>query len=201
MQQHICKGCGVNKPASEYRIHKRGYRIGKCRDCEREYQREWSSRDPEKYRRRKRESMARRRASDPEAARQREREMYHANRGARLIAMKEYQQRRFFWLRATKLKGATARDLASMWKRQRGRCALTGARLDRTAQVDHIIPKARGGLDDLDNLQWVSAAANLAKRDLTQAEFVALCDSVMRWLGERIAMVDAMENAEHKEAA
>jgi 5-methylcytosine-specific restriction endonuclease McrA len=185
-----CKGCGVNKTVADFRVHKRGYRIGKCRECERTYQREWSQRDPAKYRERKRESMARRRAADPQAVREYQRQDYRNNRDARLAVMAAYQRRRFFWIRATKLSGVTAHDLARLWRAQSGLCALTGRRLDRSAQLDHKLPKARGGLD-AGNLQWVCQEVNLAKRDLTDVEFVALCDDVMSWIGKRIAMVQA----------
>lgn len=190
-----CKGCGMNKAAEEFRVHKRGYRIGKCQECERAYQREWSRRDPEKYRQRKRESMARRRAADPEAARAYARHDHHANRPARTAKMREYAARRFFWAKATKLRApvrATPADLWKLWKAQRGLCALTGRRLDRSAQLDHKVPRARGGGDELANLQWLSPEANLAKRDLTDDEFAALCGDVMRWIGRRVQMVDAM---------
>ena len=62
--------------------------------------------------------------------------------------------------------------------------------MDRSAQVDHILPKARGGSDDLSNLQWVCKEANIAKRHMTDAEFVALCSDVMNWIGRRIQLVE-----------
>lgn len=195
----ICKSCELTKEASEYRIHKRGYRIGKCRDCEREYQRELSRRDPEKYRARKRESMARRRAADPEAARAYRNAYHAANRKVQTKKMRDYYARRFFWGKAMKLRGtdrANAKKLANLWRAQKGLCALTGRRLDRTAQLDHKTPKARGGGDEIQNLQWLCPEANLAKRDLTDAEFATLCEDVMRWIGERIAAVDAVKSAE-----
>lgn len=61
----VCKACGLEKSPSEFRIHKRGYRIGKCKPCEAMYQRNWSKRDPEKYRERKRVSMTRLRELPP----------------------------------------------------------------------------------------------------------------------------------------
>lgn len=198
---HDCKGCGLNKPPEEYRVHKRGYRIGKCRQCEREYQREWTKRDPDKFRKRKRESMAARRRADPEAVREYQRQDWIQNRPARIAAMKAYQHRRFFWLRACKLDGITAFDLASIWRKQRGRCALTGRRLDRTAQIDHIHSKARGGGDDKSNLRWLCREANMARRELSDAEFLALCSDCMRWIGTRIAMVDAIRQPEMERAA
>lgn len=186
----VCKSCGVTKPPLEFRVHKRGHRLGKCKACEREYQREWSRREPEKYRARKRESMAKIRAANPDAARAYSREYHAANRDQRTAKMREYTRRRFFWTKAMKLRGedrATAEDLAALWKSQRGRCALTGRQLDRSAQLDHKLPKARGGDDRASNLQWLCEPANLAKRDLTDEEFVALCADVMRWIGQQIA--------------
>lgn len=185
-----CKACEVAKPAPAFRVHKRGYRIGKCRDCENDYQRQWYMRDPEKIRRRKRESMARRRAADPEAARAKERAWDAANRDRRRASARAYLAKRFFYVRVCHLRGsdrANARDLWALWHRQRGRCALTGRRLNRAAQLDHILPKARGGGDNISNLRWVCQEVNLAKRDLTDAELVALCVDVMSWIGERIA--------------
>lgn len=141
----------------------------------------------------KREGMARLRAKDPDAARRKRNEYHARNREKETAKMRAYYARRFFWGRAMKLRGedrATAKVLASIWKMQRGLCALTGRRLDRTAQLDHIVPRARGGTDIPQNLRWVCNEANLAKRDLTDAEFLTLCQDVMRWIGERIQAVE-----------
>lgn len=147
----------------------------------------------EETRKAKREGMARLRASDPELAR-RKRNDYHAkNRDAQTLKMRNYYTRRFFWGRAMKLRGpdrASYKELAQLWKAQRGICALTGRRLDRFAEVDHIIPKSRGGTDHISNLRWVCRTVNLAKRDLTDAEFSALCNEVICWIGHRIEMVN-----------
>lgn len=141
----------------------------------------------------KRISMARARAENPAKFRKRGRDRYSANPEIEKAKMRAYYGRRFFWGRAMKLRGperATTIEVARMWKRQRGRCALTGERMDRTAQLDHIVPKARGGDDSIGNLRWVTEAANIAKRHMTDAEFLALCRSVASWIGERIALVD-----------
>jgi 5-methylcytosine-specific restriction endonuclease McrA len=109
--------------------------------------------------------------------------------------MRDYYGRRFFWGRAMKLRGenrATPRDIARLWKAQHGRCGLTGRRLDRTAQLDHILPKARDGNDSIGNLRWTCEAVNIAKRHMTDQEFFVLCGDVMRWIGQRIAMVDSL---------
>lgn len=150
----------------------------------------------EEYLKAKREGMARLRARDPEAARRKRNEWHRRNRDRQITAMRAYYARRFFWARAMKLRGqdrASAADLAKLWRRQRGRCALTGWRLTKeTAHLDHVVAKASGGTDALTNLRWLSNDANLAKRALTDAQFVALCGAVMAWIGRRIQMVEAL---------
>lgn len=191
-------------PADQFRIHKRGYRIGKCRSCENAYQRDHAAKMGNVMRKRKRESMARRRAADPQAARD-YRNAYHAtNREERTAKMRAYYGRRFFWGKAMKLRGlnrASAQDLATIWKLQRGRCALTGRRLDRSAQLDHKLPRARGGGDEPSNLQWLCEEVNLAKRALTDAEFTALCSDVMAWIGQQIDRVEAQMDLFERTAA
>jgi 5-methylcytosine-specific restriction endonuclease McrA len=140
----------------------------------------------------KREHMARKRARDPEAARAYARLDHSRNRDKRTAQMRDYYERRFFWGRAMKLRGplrATTAQVSRLWYNQRGRCALTGRKMDRSAQLDHILPKVRGGNDSVENLQWVCEAANIAKRHMTEEEFTALCADVMSWIGRRIQQV------------
>lgn len=160
-------------------------------------------RSAEETREAKRLHMARKRAADPDAARAYSRSYHHANRDTQLAKMRAYQSRRFFWSRAKKCLGATvhAKELASLWKARRGRCALTGRRLDRTAQIDHVIPRARGGADEIANLRWVCPEVNYAKRDMTDAELLALCADCMAWIGRRIAAVEAIAAEPKSEAA
>lgn len=134
--------------------------------------------------RRKRELAAKRRKEDPERVKRLCRLWYASKRAERRAVMRAYCARRFFWVKAMKLTGsdrATTRELAKLWKLQRGLCALSGRRLDRSAQLDHKVPKARGGRDNLSNLQWLSREVNLAKRDLTDVEFRKVCSDVVRW--------------------
>lgn len=83
----------------------------------------------------------------------------------------------------------TAKQLALLWRQQRGRCGLTGRKLDRSAVIDHILPISRGGSHGLENLRWTTDEANHAKRDLTDEEFFALCHTVTEWIGRQIAAV------------
>lgn len=134
----------------------------------------------------KREFMARKRLENPEACRAYARNHHYKNHEAKKRRMRAYAAKRFFWARAMKLRGedrATPQQLAALWWRQRGMCALTGRKLDRSAQLDHKIPKARGGGDEIANLQWLCQEANYGKRAMTDAEFIALCRDTARWIG------------------
>ena len=134
----------------------------------------------------KRVWAAKRREENPELCREQQRNYHIRNRERQTEQMRLYAKRRFFWNRARGLKGAgkaTTKDLASLWKTQRGLCALTGRKLDRDAQLDHRLPRARGGSDEISNLRWVCKEVNLAKRDLTDDEFYHLCADMMMWAG------------------
>ncbi len=154
-------------------------------------------RTPEQVRQSKAQHMAAKRARDPDTHRAYQNEQRRKNREAINAKVREQTAARLFWARALRLRnGITAFDLASIWRKQRGMCALTGRKLDRTAELDHKHPKARGGKDELSNLQWVTREANRAKRDLTDAEFLALCQDCARWIGERIEAVEAILGAQ-----
>ena len=142
--------------------------------------------------------------------RERAKVRYYANKEAKLLAnakyrkenpekMKairhlsnaKYNKRRFFFTRALKAithVGSTDNPdqvcaiLSRAWYNQRGRCAYTGKRLGREAQVDHKVPVSRGGTNAADNLHWVTPAANFVKRDKTHDEFVALCVDIAQYI-------------------
>lgn len=66
-------------------------------------------------------------------------------------------------------------------------CYLTGARVDitdpDTFSLDHIVPKAQGGTNDISNVGITTFCANQAKTDMGLEEFVMLCfDVVEHWL-------------------
>lgn len=76
----------------------------------------------------------------------------------------------------------TADILRAMWEHQRGLCGLTGQPMDLDdASLDHIVPRSRGGTSWLANLRWTTKAANRAKSDLLDEEFVALCAQVLQY--------------------
>lgn len=132
--------------------------------------------------------MKRRRKENPELMRRRAVEHWARNRERLNAKARADTTRRIFWARALRLRnGISARELASLWKKQRGRCALSGQRMGRDAETDHRLPRARGGKDSIENLQWVTRVANRAKRDLTDEEFLLLCQQCAAWMSRPVA--------------
>lgn len=108
------------------------------------------------------------------------------------LSNRKYNKRRFFFVRAcsvlTRVDGfagdaeALAKVLSRAWYNQRGRCAYTGKRLDRSAEVDHKVPVSKGGTNDASNLHWVTAEANFVKRAMTHDEFIGICSDIATYI-------------------
>ena len=65
-------------------------------------------------------------------------------------------------------------------------CELTGRQIDITKDdynLDHIVPVARGGSNELDNMAFTIPDANAAKHQMTNEEFVMLCKEVCEHFG------------------
>lgn len=62
-------------------------------------------------------------------------------------------------------------------------CYLTGEKIDllsrKSYELDHIIPRAKGGNNSLLNCGLASRNANRAKADMTQEEFIDLCQKIL----------------------
>ena len=137
---------------------------------------------------------------------------YQKNKGKKLAAQKlwrnknltahaaikkAWNKRRFFYCKAMMLKAhkrggisfETRHQLASglmfQWIKQRGKCALTGVKLDRTANADHIIPVCKGGTDNSNNFQWLTPEANQFKGSLTLEELAHMCRLVLMNIDQR----------------
>jgi hypothetical protein len=70
--------------------------------------------------------------------------------------------------------------LQSIWDAQKGLCVYSGEPLvpGQTASLDHKTPITRGGVIAVENVQWVSKRVNTMKTDMTDFEFVNLCEVI-----------------------
>lgn len=69
----------------------------------------------------------------------------------------------------------------------RGNLALVALALVRRLRPSvFVFARARGGSDDISNLQWVCREINLAKRDMTEADLLSLCQDASRWILTRL---------------
>ena len=71
-------------------------------------------------------------------------------------------------------------SLRELWDSQKGLCVYSGEALipGFNASLDHKIPITRGGHISLENVQWVSKRVNIMKTDMSDGEFIALCDLI-----------------------
>lgn len=87
---------------------------------------------------------------------------------------------RFRIVRAKFSKEITREWIAETLARQDGKCALSGRPITLVDfEIDHIIPRCKGGTNALSNLRMVCRAANAAKGELTDAELLELCQQII----------------------
>jgi diadenosine tetraphosphate (Ap4A) HIT family hydrolase len=66
-------------------------------------------------------------------------------------------------------------------KRAKFRCELCGVSADvRALEVDHIVPRSRGGTDEADNLQALCYRCNAMKRDRDDTDFRGVGETYQR---------------------
>jgi 5-methylcytosine-specific restriction endonuclease McrA len=78
-------------------------------------------------------------------------------------------------------------ELLDKYNGQGGKCFYTGLpiTIGTDASLDHIVPKSRGGKDEIGNLVWCLYRANMLKTDLLYSELVAICEAVVKVHRER----------------
>ena len=85
----------------------------------------------------------------------------------------------------------TAFDLWKIAKKQKLLCALTGVKLNaENISVDHIVAKSKGGSNRPENIRLVHKDVNLAKRALSDSEFLELCRKVVDFSERNPAISD-----------
>lgn len=72
-------------------------------------------------------------------------------------------------------------DLWKLAKKQKLICPLTGRRLTNdNISIDHIIHLSNNGSSLIDNIRLVDYDANMARRALSDSEFIKLCQDVAK---------------------
>ena len=94
------------------------------------------------------------------------------------IKLNEYIEKRGLapWQHRTKSSGHVPGSLRyDIIRRAKSRCEACGISAEeRALEVDHIVPRNKGGSDDLSNLQALCFKCNAQKRDLDDTDFAAL---------------------------
>lgn len=67
-------------------------------------------------------------------------------------------------------------------------CPYTGLSIEigTGASLDHIVPRSKGGTNDLVNLEWVHVKVNMAKSNMSREEFIEFCRLVATMSGKHL---------------
>lgn len=87
---------------------------------------------------------------------------------------------------STNVFGTTTRyqELLDLFNAQNGKCKYTNRiiTLQIDCELDHIIPRSKGGADVISNLQWLHRDVNKMKYDLTEEVFIQSITEIVKWL-------------------
>ena len=88
-------------------------------------------------------------------------------------------QRKNVWQHRRKSSGYISGSVRlEVFKRAKTKCEMCGvSNKDKALEVDHIIPRNKGGTDDLSNLQALCYTCNSIKKDLDDTDFAVVRES------------------------
>lgn len=133
--------------------------------------------------------------NDPERARKKEREKYKRNPAKKIEAARR-------WQKANPEKVKAYRDQYKVRNESRFRslrlktpeinsllqsktfCVMCGG--DENLEIDHVIPRSRGGTNKVDNLQWLCRPCNAAKGAMTPDEFFAHLQKILNYIKDKV---------------
>ncbi len=191
METKTCKTCGIEKPLTDFSPSASGKqgRAAHCKVCKAARDRETYRQNTEQIRARKRVDMRKRRA-DPEinaGINERRRVLYPTkSKQGQQVYLADLRKNHFFIWRARiwsarHKERVTALELFALWRRQHGRCPLSGRKLNGNAHLDHIIPSSKDGKHGIENLRWIDPVVNVARGNMSDGEFIAMCLEICNW--------------------
>lgn len=164
LTKSICSGC-KEKQQSKYKKRRAS---GKCFICDQTPLEEGASYCKYHYDLRMDRRQKRREAG----------ECYQC--GGEAIALGKRCRSCWFKNIARMLDGPTADELEAKFDRQKQTCPLSGRKLvlGENTHLDHIVARARGGTDEMNNLRWVDQQVNQAKGAMSDKEFLSLVKEI-----------------------
>lgn len=85
------------------------------------------------------------------------------------------------------------KDLIELYDKQKGKCTLCGDELvfdTGKVHIDHIKAKSKGGLDEIENYQFLCSDCNYAKRNMDTKDFLILCLKISNWHNNTLSKSD-----------
>jgi len=75
-------------------------------------------------------------------------------------------------------------DIKAILERQKYKCPYTGQVLipGKNTSLDHIVPKSKGGSNDIDNLECVIKIVNTMKHNQSHEEFIKIMQDILGYL-------------------
>lgn len=93
-----------------------------------------------------------------------------------------------------KRKQFTVAERTTIYNRNKGRCAICGRFVPYDEfTVDHIIPLAKGGNNDLNNLQCACKVCNLIKQDILPEDLIDKLSEIMLYQAKKTNNYDLFE--------
>lgn len=126
----------------------------------------WRASNPERYL----EAMRRYRAKNRDKEREISKRRYWANPELSRQRMLKYRQsNRAVIAVANNSGGRITEDVRRFAAAMNKGCKYCGG--SKHLQVDHIVPRSKGGADEIANLQWLCRQCNHMKYDMTEEQF------------------------------
>lgn len=191
MTTKVCKKCGAAKELEKFHadVSKKDGRRGSCKECIGAYNRAKYSENGaairatvKRYQDRNYEQINFRRRENAAHARVAYAKWYRVNGDKKRAYCRAYQKSNPEIFKAKnsrrrtlerKAGGSfTATQLLKLYTRQRGKCACCRVGLSSNYHADHIEPLARGGSNDIANIQLLCPACNLSKHARDPIEFM-----------------------------